>query len=300
MDYSENNHIDILISRYLMGNASSQEIEELFNWIKLSDENKRYFHRQQDIWAVLNPAMDIDDVNTDNAEQRVLRKTGITANKRPFVKKFIFIWSRIAAVAVLPLIAIIGFFILRAMDDTALDDVTITTAFGSMSCTNLPDGSSVWLNANSSLTYSPEMNSGTRDVFLHGEAYFEVKSDAANPFNVHTPYITVTAKGTEFNVNAYDKEVTTVYLKEGKVRLTERVTGRQNRYLMAPDEMLAVDRNARTCRAVRPAGKSRRWRMSWSSSNGIMPSRSRWPTRAFSNTATRWSSTTRRSTRCFR
>lgn len=216
MDYSENNHIDILISRYLMGNASSQEIEELFNWIKLSDENKRYFHRQQDIWAVLNPTIDIDDVNTDNAEQRVLRQTGIALNKRSFFKKFVFFWSRIAAVAILPLIAVIGFLILRTMEDTALDDVTITTAFGSMSSTNLPDGSSVWLNANSSLTYSPKMNSGTRDVFLHGEAYFEVRSDAAHPFNVHTPYITVTATGTEFNVNAYDS-IASVTLVDGRV-----------------------------------------------------------------------------------
>lgn len=216
MDYSENNHIDILISRYLMGNASSQEIEELFNWIKLRNENKRYFHRQQDIWAVLNPAMDIDDVNTDNAEQRVLRKTGIAANKRSFFKRFIFFWSRIAAVAVLPLIAIIGFLILRTMDGSALDDVTITTAFGSMSTTNLPDGSAVWLNANSSLTYSPNMNNGTRDVFLHGEAYFKVRSDATHPFNVRTPYITVTAKGTEFNVNAYDSTAS-VTLVNGRV-----------------------------------------------------------------------------------
>ena len=91
---------------------------------------------------------------------------------------------------------------------------------------------------------------------MRGEAFFEVAHDASAPFTVETDDVSVEVLGTKFNVNAYDKEVTTVYLKEGKVRLTERVTGRQNRYLMAPDEMLAVDRNARTCRAVRPAGKS--------------------------------------------
>ena len=103
MDYTENNHIDILISRYLMGNASSQEIEELFNWIKSRDENLQYFHRQQDIWAVLNPVINLEDVNTDNAEQIVLRKTGIALIKRSFFKKFVFFWSRIAAVALLSL-----------------------------------------------------------------------------------------------------------------------------------------------------------------------------------------------------
>ena len=235
MDYTDNDHIDILISRYLMGNASSREIEELFNWIKLSDENKRYFHRQQDIWAVLNPAMEIDNVNTDNAEHRVLRKTGISANKRSFFKRFVSFWSRIAAVAVLPLIAFIGFLILRTMDGPALDDVTITTTFGSMSTTNLPDGSAVWLNANSSLTYSPDMNSGTRDVFLHGEAYFKVRSDAAHPFNVHTPYITVTAKGTEFNVNAYDS-IASVTLVNGRVDVEVNEQSLQ----LNPGEHLAI------------------------------------------------------------
>ena len=119
------------------------------------------------------------------------------------------------------------------------------------------DGSAVTLNACSELRYPERFARRRREVRLvRGEAFFEVAHDASAPFTVETDDVSVEVLGTKFNVNAYDKEVTTVYLKEGKVRLTERVTGRQNRYLMAPDEMLAVDRNARTCRAVRPAGKS--------------------------------------------
>ena len=115
----------------------------------------------------------------------------------------------------------------------------------------------VTLNACSELRYPERFARRRREVRLvRGEAFFEVAHDASAPFTVETDDVSVEVLGTKFNVNAYDKEVTTVYLKEGKVRLTERVTGRQNRYLMAPDEMLAVDRNARTCRAVRPAGKS--------------------------------------------
>ena len=121
----------------------------------------------------------------------------------------------------------------------------------------LADGSAVTLNACSELRYPERFARRRREVRLvRGEAFFEVAHDASAPFTVETDDVSVEVLGTKFNVNAYDKEVTTVYLKEGKVRLTERVTGRQNRYLMAPDEMLAVDRNARTCRAVRPAGKS--------------------------------------------
>lgn len=235
MDCDKDNKIDLIISRYLMGNASSQEIEELFRWITLSDENKQYFHRQQDLWAVLNPAIDINDVNTGAAERKVLLKTGITSNKLSFFKRFLVFWSRIAAVALLPLIAIIGFLTFRTTEATPPDDITITTTFGSLGTTKLPDGSSVWMNANSSLTYSPLMNGSSRDVFLHGEAYFEVKSDAEHPFNVHTPYVTVTATGTEFNVNAYDPAAS-VTLVNGRVNVEMGAQSLQ----LKPKEHLAI------------------------------------------------------------
>lgn len=99
----------------------------------------------------------------------------------------------------------------------------------------LADGSAVTLNACSELRIPNASHARRREVRLvRGEAFFEVAHDASAPFTVETDDVSVEVLGTKFNVNAYDKEVTTVYLKEGKVRLTERVTGRQNRYLMAP------------------------------------------------------------------
>ncbi len=121
----------------------------------------------------------------------------------------------------------------------------------------LCDGSAVTLNACSELHYPAAFARRRREVRLvRGEAFFEVAHDASAPFTVETDDVSVEVLGTKFNINAYDEGVTTVYLKEGRVRLTERVTGQQKRYLMTPDQLLAVDRNARECYAVRPAGKS--------------------------------------------
>ena len=121
----------------------------------------------------------------------------------------------------------------------------------------LADGSAVTLNACSELRYPETFARRRREVRLvQGEAFFEVAHDASAPFTVETDDVSVEVLGTKFNVNAYDKGITTIYLKEGKVRLTERVTGTQNRYLMAPDELLTVDRNARKCYAGRQTGKS--------------------------------------------
>ena len=121
----------------------------------------------------------------------------------------------------------------------------------------LCDGSAVTLNACSELRYPESFARRRREVRLvSGEAFFEVAHDASAPFTVETDDASVEVLGTKFNVNAYDEGVTTIYLKEGRVRLTERVTGQQKRYLMAPDELLAVDRNARKCYAVQQTGKS--------------------------------------------
>lgn len=216
MDNDIKHTVDSLITRYLMGNASTGEIEELRHWIESDEQHKRYFQRQQDIWAVLNPTVDINDVDVESAELKVLRKTGIASSRLAIFKKLLGYWSRIAAVVILPLLAVVGYLIYRPLEGRDIADATISTSFGCLSRTVLPDGTTVWLNANSSLQYDPMMDDNVRNVILHGEAYFDVKADAKHPFNVKTPYMTVTATGTEFNVNAYDSSAS-VTLVDGKV-----------------------------------------------------------------------------------
>jgi hypothetical protein len=70
----------------------------------------------------------------------------------------------------------------------------------------LPDGTSVWLNASTSITYPTVFNSESREVQINGEAYFEVKKDSRRPFLVRTKNTTVRVLGTYFNVNAYGKQ----------------------------------------------------------------------------------------------
>jgi transmembrane sensor len=85
----------------------------------------------------------------------------------------------------------------------------------------LPDGTSVWLNSASSLTYPTNFQGKSRAVQLKGEAYFEVAKNAAKPFMVTVNDMTVTVLGTHFNVNAYqNKSDMKTTLLEGSVRLT--------------------------------------------------------------------------------
>jgi transmembrane sensor len=81
----------------------------------------------------------------------------------------------------------------------------------------LDDGTSVWLNAASSLRFPFRFDRSIREVYLSGEAYFEVSKNAKVPFLVHTDYADIHVHGTSFNVNAYEKETFSTALVEGSV-----------------------------------------------------------------------------------
>lgn len=97
---------------------------------------------------------------------------------------------------------------------------TIATPKGGQYQLVLADGTKVWLNAASSLTYPTTFNLHERKVILAGEAYFEVAKNPDAPFKVVTTNQTVEVLGTHFNVNAYvDEAATTTTLLEGSIRL---------------------------------------------------------------------------------
>ncbi len=104
-------------------------------------------------------------------------------------------------------------------------DLQLTTPKGGTYQITLPDGSKVWLNANSTLKYPSRFSGESRDVILEGEAFFEIQEiqgtrDTRAPFKVLTAGQTVEVLGTEFNISAYkDDPETKTTLVEGKVRV---------------------------------------------------------------------------------
>lgn len=254
-----NTDINNIIARYFGGTATSDEIERLRLWIEQSPENKRIFFEQQDLWEALAPSFSVTDSDTEKAERKVMAKAGIAPRGSGILRKVLVFWSRIAAVAVLPLIAVVVYFLVKP-EKVPLQDITLSTYYGCTSKATLPDSTIVWLNANSSLSYSRELPyDGRREVNLHGEAYFDVHSDAAHPFTVHTPYISVTATGTEFNVNAYDRDAS-VTLAQGRVEVSD--AGKQISLL--PGEHLQIENGTPTVSKNVDLNKYCAWR------NGVL------------------------------
>jgi len=99
---------------------------------------------------------------------------------------------------------------------------------GNLTYARLEDGTKVWLNAGSRLTYRPMSSSPTREVTLEGEAYFDVAKDQQRPFIIHTNLADVKVLGTAFNVRAYKRDsITELLLVSGAVAVTVRKAGRE-------------------------------------------------------------------------
>jgi transmembrane sensor len=106
-------------------------------------------------------------------------------------------------------------------DDSKMNEVVIP--YGKKSQLLLEDGTKVWLNAGSRMAFPTKFSGKRREVFLEGEAYFEVAHNKNLPFLVNTGEIAIKVLGTKFNLSAYktDKLVETILI-EGKVAVSKR------------------------------------------------------------------------------
>jgi transmembrane sensor len=101
--------------------------------------------------------------------------------------------------------------------------LTATTAKGQTYQFQLPDGTNVWLNADSKISFPSQFTGKNRKIVLSGEGYFEVAKDKTHPFIVSTTKQDVEVLGTHFNINSYtDESATKTGLLEGSVKINNR------------------------------------------------------------------------------
>ena len=116
----------------------------------------------------------------------------------------------------------------------------VVTQKGSKTSIKLPDGTRVWLNSDSKLTYAEDFSGSKREINLTGEAYFDVAHDADRPFIIHTQKMDIRVLGTAFNVKSYPQDdiVETVLIR-GKIEVT--FPGRlAEKIILKPNEKLIL------------------------------------------------------------
>lgn len=152
-----------------------------------------------------------------------------------------------AAILLLPLIGAWGSYLYLSSETHQQEELALTECFvpnGERRQITLPDGSSVWLNANSLLVYESGFKGDKRLIYLNGEANFEVMPNPDKPFLVKTAHLTVEALGTTFCVNAYpDQKMTIATLEKGKIRVNTIGT-KDTAVILSPNEQLTFHHQA--------------------------------------------------------
>ncbi len=213
-----NKDVKFIVFKYTAGYANSDEVREVEAWLEESAANKRYFDEIKDIWQTIITHHEGDEFDelvawkkfqtkihasqSSNDSRAVETRAGIRKQSIILLRKY---WQIAAAVLIFVSFSINGVFILR--EKNADQGITeMVCPLGSKTQLSLPDGTQVWLNSGSRISYNGEFNQKNREVYLEGEGFFDVTKNQKKPFIVQTSDIDILVTGTSFNVKAYPEE----------------------------------------------------------------------------------------------
>jgi transmembrane sensor len=208
-----------LIIKFFQGELSFREEAALLNWINQNKDNEAIFMDYRTIWVENSLKTSNKNIfNSENAWEKLEKVMG------PHQSRSINWYSISKIASVIVFIFLLGaasvFFFRPDREETSQQLCEIVTPLGAKSMITLPDGTVVWLNAGSRLTYRKNFNEKTRIVSLEGEAFFKVKTNKEKPFVVNALGLNVKALGTTFNVKAYPKDQSIVAtLVEGVIKV---------------------------------------------------------------------------------
>lgn len=219
-----------LIAKYLSGNADVAEKEELMAWVERDPANRAFFEEMIELWSISDNYE--EQFATDTAQawqalderlfgQEIATQTASVASHKKSSAKIVrlSINKTILRVAAVILLAIVvGIWWFGGFTDEKAEMVIVETAAEERQQLELPDGSTIWLNENTRLSYNQTFDE--RIVNLKGEAFFDVVEQSGEPFTIFSEGATTKVLGTSFNVRAYPEEPRVeVTVATGKVAL---------------------------------------------------------------------------------
>lgn len=231
-----------LLYKYFKGIATIDEEKQLLDWVDESPANRKAFQKERMLYDIA--------LFTD---EKKLKKEEKKARILPMLK-----WSaRVAAVVVVALSC--GFLFRDYQYNKAAQMQTVAVPAGQRAQITLADGTRIWLNAKSTLTYATNFGRTERNVTLEGEAYFEVAKNKDIPFYVNTEKNKVRVVGTSFNVCAYkdSKEFETT-LVEGIVDIY--AAGNEKPIVRLQKNEFFADYDGKLKKTVLPSYDYLRWK----------------------------------------
>lgn len=211
------NTLNEIILKQISGTASNEDIALIDSWLKEDEGNSKIYDTLYNIHSISSDKEFSFVPDKEQAWQNILDNITIPKNKSRFINAFLR-YAAAAAVFLLVGIAVNSLWNNRKADDSKQQFSTFIVPAGQKSEIVLPDGSKVWLNSGTTLSYSGNFNKDNREVVLNGEAFFEVAKNKSSKFTINTGNSSVEVYGTAFNVKNYSTDnQLEVSVKEGKV-----------------------------------------------------------------------------------
>lgn len=186
-------------------------------------------------------SFDTSEVDLESFIKKVHKK--IEEKNKPqltLINKWKGFRKMIAAAAAI-LIIVVSIYLFPLTNHTKSSNINVVeTTKGSRTFITLPDGSKVWLNADSRINYGKDFGKGIREISLIGEGYFDIVKDASHPFIIHTNSMDIKVLGTAFNVKAYpEDDYAQTTLIRGAIEVTLRKKDEKT-ISLRPNEKLLV------------------------------------------------------------
>ncbi|MBN1131922.1 MAG: FecR domain-containing protein [Bacteroidales bacterium] len=233
------------ITQYLKGELNEDQKQELADWINASKENRRYFEEIADTWY----AAGISQKHIFNANEAYNRFRNHNKSHTP--ARGIFTLLKYAA-SILALISL-GWIGHLVFDNSRIEQsdsfITFSAPSGETAFLEFADQTVVHLNAESSIQLPESFNKDAREVFLTGEAYFNVARNEELPFIVHLDHLDIKVLGTSFNVRSYaDENTVETTLEEGLLQVIcgEAENGDDNIYFLRKGQHLSFNSKTNT------------------------------------------------------
>ncbi len=202
----ENERYLFLVTREITGEITPEEKVELEALLRVDPELQERYKILDKFWR--QEVYSDQSTDTDEALKKVLGRINEADRSESANKTFsLSIFYKLAAAAMVILSIGIGIYVYqmyREPDQIAMIDKS--NGIGMRSMITLPDGTRVWLNAESKISYPESFVGSNREVHLTGEAFFNVSHNAEKPFYIHLDKAAIRVIGTSFNVKAYSND----------------------------------------------------------------------------------------------
>lgn len=230
-----------IINKYLTGQCSEEEVVEVNAWMKESEENARQLFRMEEIYHLGKFNQYADRQQMARAEKQLYKKLDEEKRKQNKILRM-HRWMKYAAMIAVILVIGGGSGYWLYQNGNNQHMMVAVANEGIVKEIILPDGTKVWLNNSATLKYPREFSEKARNVYLDGEAYFEVTKNRHKPFTVQSDAMRVRVLGTTFNFKC-DKnyQIAEVTLIEGEIEV--KGNKEEGQIILAPGQRAELNKN---------------------------------------------------------